>query len=78
MSTIRHLGVPIDHSANIYKHLHVALVKTAYRASNKNQFLEFIVKYNRRLEALRRSTLEKDGYSPPTGKNTTLNIVCHY
>ena len=50
----------------------------SYKASNKKQFLEFIVKYNRCLEALRRSALEKDGYSPSIGKNTTLDMVCHY
>ena len=78
MSTIRRSGAPIEYSANMYEHLHVALVKTTYRASNKKQFLEFIVKYNRRLEALRRSALEKDGYSPPVGKNTALDMVCQY
>ena len=53
-------------------------MKTAYKASNKKQFLEFIIKYNRRLKSLRRSALEKDGYSPPVGKNTTLDMVCQY
>ena len=50
MSIIRRSEAPIEYSANMYEHLHVALVKIAYRASNKKQFLEFIMKYNRRLE----------------------------
>ena len=28
-------GAPIEYNANMYEHLHVALVKTAYKASNK-------------------------------------------
>ena len=78
LSTICCSRAPIEYSANMYEHLHVALVKRAYKASNKNQFFEFIVKYNRRLDALRRSGLENDGYSPLVGKNTTLDMVCHY
>ena len=45
-----HLCMSI-YNANMYEHLQ----KMAYRARNKIQFLEFIVKYNRRLEAFRRS-----------------------
>ena len=36
------------------------------------------MKYNRCLEALRRSALEKDRYSPAVGKNMTLDMVCQY
>lgn len=76
-SSIRRSGAPVEYSSNMYENLHIALVKTAYRASNKKQFLDYIVKYNRRLEALRTSALEKDGYSPPVGKNTVLEMVSH-
>jgi len=76
-SSIRHSGAPIEYSSNMYENLHIALVKTAYRASNKKQFLDYIVKYNRRLEVLRMNGVENDGYSPPIGKNTVLEMVSH-
>jgi len=64
LSSICCSRAPIEYSSNMYKNLYIAMVKIVYWASNKKQFLDFIVKYNRRLEALQMSTLEKDGYSP--------------
>ena len=42
--TFCHSRAPIEYNANMYEHLYVALVKMAYKVSNKKQFLEFIVK----------------------------------
>ena len=62
-SSIRRSGAPIEYSSNMYEHLHMAMIKTGYRMSNKRNFLDHIVKCNRRLEALRSNALEIDGYS---------------
>ena len=74
-SSIRRSGAPIEYTSNMYEHLHIALMKIPYRASNKRDYIDYIVKHNRRLEALRRGATDKDGYSPPIGKNTTLDMV---
>lgn len=73
---IRRSGAPVEYNSNMYEHLHIAMVKTGYRISNKKNFLDHIVKYNRRLEALRNNASGNDGYSCPTGKNKILDKVC--
>jgi hypothetical protein len=75
---IRRSGAPVEYNSNMFEHLHIAMVKMGYRASNKKNFLDHIVKYNRRLEALRTSASEIDGCYRPIGKNTTLEKVCKY
>jgi len=74
--SIRRSGAPIEYSSNMYEHLHMALIKTGYRISNKKNFLDHIVKHNRRLEALRQKASENDAYSSCIRKNATLEKVC--
>lgn len=62
----------VEYNSNMFEHLHIAMVKTGYRTSNKKNFLDHIVKYNQRLEALRTSASEIDGCYHSIGKNTTL------
>lgn len=75
-SSIRQSGAPIEYSSNMYKHLYMAMIKTEYQMSKKINFLNHIVKCNRRLEALRSNASEIDGYSCFFGKNATLEKVC--
>lgn len=75
-SSIRRSGAPVEYSSNMYEHLHIALMKIPYRASNKREYIEYIIKHNRRLEALRRNAVEMDGFLPPIGNNSTLDKVC--
>ena len=59
----------------MYEHLHIAIVKTGYRISNKKNFLDHVVKYNRRLEALRKDAMRNGAYSCSIEKNATLDKV---
>ena len=59
----------------MYEHLHIAIVKTGYRISNRKNFLNHIVKYNRRLEALRNNAMRNGANSCSIGKNATLDKV---
>ena len=72
---IQRSGSPFEYSSNMYEHLHIALMKTAYRASNKKDYQSFIVKHNRRLQALRKSALEKEGFEHPEKGTSALNEV---
>ena len=72
---IRRSGSPFEYSSNMYEHLHIALMKTAYRASNKKDYHSFIVKHNRRLQALRKSALGKEGFEHPEKGGSTLDEV---
>ena len=74
-SSIRRSGAPVEYSTNMYEHLHIAIVKTGYRISNRKNFLDHIVKYNRRLEALRKDAMRNGAYSHSIGKNATLDKV---
>lgn len=69
---IRRSGAAFEYSSNMYEHLHIALMKTAYRSSNKKDYLSYIVKHNRRLQALREKAIGREGFLPPEGKNTPL------
>jgi hypothetical protein len=74
-ATIKRSGAPVEYSTNMYEHLHIAIVKTGYRISNKKNFLDHIVKYNRRLEALRKDAVINGAYSRSIGTNSTLDKV---
>jgi hypothetical protein len=73
---IRPSRAPVEYNSNMFEHLHIAMVKTGYRTSNKKNFLDHIVKCNQRLEALRNNASKIDGCYRPIGKNTTLDKVC--
>jgi len=62
LTSIRCCGTLVEYSVNMYEHLHVALMKIPYHASNKRVYIEYIIKHNRRLEALRRNAVEIDGF----------------
>lgn len=70
-------GSPFEFSSNLYENLHIALMKRAYRASNKRDFQKFIIKYNRRLQALRTNVQGMDGFEKPKKINSPLNEVCN-
>ena len=76
--SIRRSGAPIEYSSNLYEHLHIAIMKIPYRVSNKREYIEYIVKYNRRLEALRRATARREEFLPSIGKNTALDMVSFF
>lgn len=73
--SIRRSRAPIEFNSNMYEHLHVSMIKMGYQISNKKNFLDHIVKYNWRLEALRENASEDDVYSRSIGKNATLQKV---
>ncbi len=75
-TSIHRSGAPVEYSANMYEHLHIALMKIPYRASNKREYIEYIIKHYRRLEALRRNAVEIEGFLPPIGNNKALDKVC--
>ena len=74
-SSIRRSGAPIEYNSNMYEHLHIAMVKIGYRINNKKNFLDHIVKCNRRLEALRNNASMDDVYSHPIGTSGALDKV---
>jgi len=49
--SIRRSRAQVEYNSNIYKHLHISLRKIGYQISNKKNFLDHIMKYNRKLEA---------------------------
>lgn len=69
---IRISGAAFEYSSNMYDHLHIALMKTAYRSSNKKYSLSYIVEHNRMLQALREKAIGRKGFLLPEGKNTPL------
>jgi hypothetical protein len=62
----------------MYEHLHIAIMKIPYRASNRRDIIDYIVKHNRRMEALRRATHGREEFFSSLGKNTTLNMVSFF
>jgi hypothetical protein len=46
VNSIKKFGVLFEYSANIYKHLHITLMKVAYRGSNRHDYMGYIVKHN--------------------------------
>jgi len=74
-TSIKRSGAPVEYSTNMYEHLHIAIVKTGYRISNRKKFLDHIIKHNRRLKALRMDAMRNGAYSRSIGKNATLDKV---
>ena len=72
---IRRSGTPFEYSSNLYEHLHFALMKAAYRRSNRKDYINYIVKHNRRLQALRKNAQEREGFAPNVEKKTALDLV---
>ena len=72
---IRRSGTPFEYNSNLYEHLHIALMKSAYRRSNKKDYINYIVKHNRRLQALRKNAQEREGFAPIVEKTTDLDLV---
>ena len=75
IDAIRRSGAPFEYSSNLYEHLHIALMKSAYRNSNRRNYSTYIVKHNKRLQALRKYALEREGFSQPVEKTTALDLV---
>ena len=46
----------------MYEYMHIALIKIAYRSSNKRDFDIYIIKFNRRLQALQRNAIGNEGF----------------
>jgi hypothetical protein len=59
-------GSPFESSSNMYKHLHIVLMKIAYWTSNRrtNDYVDYIVKHNKRL--LRANADINKRYAQPT------------
>jgi len=74
--SIRQSRALVKYNSNMYEHLHMAMMKTGYRMSNKRNFLDHIVKCNRRLKVLRSNALDSDGYACLSVKNLALEKVC--
>jgi hypothetical protein len=74
--SIRRSGAPHEYSSNMYEQLHIALMKIAYRRSNKKDWQSYIVKHNRRLQALREKTIGREGFELPEHRDTPLTMVC--
>jgi len=51
-SSIRSFGALVEYNTDMYEHLHIAILKTSYRISNRKFLFDHIVKYNRGLETL--------------------------
>jgi hypothetical protein len=75
--SIKRAGLPWEYSSNMFEHMHIALMKRAYRSSNRRKANKQMVTYNRRLEALRvaendvESVMEKQDVN----KKTALHKV---
>jgi hypothetical protein len=69
--------MPWEYNSNMFEHMHIALMKRAYRSSNRRKANKQMVTYNRRLEALRvaendvESVMEKQDVN----KKTALHKV---
>jgi len=73
---IRRSSTPFEYSSNLYKHLHIALMKAAYRRNNRKDYINYIVKHNIRLQALRKNAQKREGFTPTIEKTTALDLVC--
>ena len=75
-SCIKRSGLPWEYSTDLYEQFHIALMKTAYRSSNKRQATPQIVRHNKRLQSLRRATKQIEGLeSRKKAVNTPLKKV---
>ena len=72
---IRRSGTPFEYSSNLYEHLDIALMKAAYKRSNRKDYINYIVKHNRRLQALRKNAQEREGFASNVEKTTALDLV---
>ena len=72
---IRRSGMPFEYISNLYEHLHTTLMKSTYRQSNRKDYINYIVKHNRRLQALRKNAQEREGFAPIVGKTTIQYLV---
>jgi hypothetical protein len=74
---IRRSGLPWEYSTNMFEHMHVALMKKAYRRSNKKNASLQIIKHNRRLEMLRTVGRHLQGFENiQVHRETILDNVC--
>jgi hypothetical protein len=74
--SIHRSSVPHEYSSNMYEQLHIALMKIAYRRSNKKGWQSYIVKHYRRLQALRKRTIGREGFELPEHRDMPLTMVC--
>ncbi len=58
---IKRSGLPWEYSTDMYEQFHIALMKTAYRSSNRRNATPFIVRHNKRLQSLRRVAKQIEG-----------------
>ena len=65
----------VEYNSNMYEHLYIAIVKIGYCMRRKN-FLDYTVKCNWKLEALRNNVVEIGCYSHLVGKNAIVDKVC--
>ena len=69
-NSIIYSSTPFEYSSNIYEHMHIALMKQAYRSSNKRDFENCIIELNRRLQALQGNTSGNEDFERQ--KNTVV------
>ena len=55
--------------------MHIVLIKQAYRSSNKRDFKNYIIKFNRRLQELQRNVIRNEGFETPKKLESPLNVV---
>jgi hypothetical protein len=60
----------------MYKQLHIALMKIAYRRSNKKDWQSYIVNHNRRFQAFRKRTTGRKVFELTEHRDTPLIMVC--
>lgn len=75
--SIRRSGSPFEYSTNLYEHLHINLMKTAYRSSNRRDFTGQILRHNSRLQAYRRKDGEMEARETSNERVTALDEVLH-
>jgi hypothetical protein len=75
---IRRSGSPFEYSTNMYEHLHINLMKSAYRSSNRRDYTGQILKHNSRLQSYRRKVGEVEAFDAAKEKVTALDQVNKY
>jgi len=73
---IQRSGLPFEYSSNLYEYLHIALMKATYKCNNQNEYINYIVKHNRRLQVLWKNAQEREGFAPIVEKTTIQDLVC--
>lgn len=74
---IRRSGSPFEYNTNMYEHLHINLMKSAYRSSNRRDSTGQILKHNSRLQSYRRKVGEVEAFESTSEKVTALDQVCY-